>query len=114
MAYQEAHQGRWARSQGLRNHPFDSRRHATVSNLQGATHAEEHPLTSCDTLTLISPLGDPLLVGRQTSGWYAAFSRARAMPMPPRGLLAGPYRRSHAAGRRDHGQGSTQRVLFQA
>jgi hypothetical protein len=47
MAYEEAHQGHWARSQGLRNHPFDGRRHAAVSNLQvAARYAEERQLAS--------------------------------------------------------------------
>ena len=42
-----AHQGRRARSKGLRKNPCDGRRHAAVSNLQIAAHyEEEHRLAS--------------------------------------------------------------------
>jgi len=42
-----AHQGRRAREKGLRKNPFDGRRHAAVSHLQGAAHdIEERPLAS--------------------------------------------------------------------
>jgi hypothetical protein len=43
IAPQLAHQGRRARSKGLRQNQFDGRRHAAVSNLQGAAHYEEEP-----------------------------------------------------------------------
>jgi transposase len=41
IAHQWAHQGRRARSKGLRNNQFDGRRHAAVSNRQMAAHYEE-------------------------------------------------------------------------
>ena len=41
MAHHVAHQGRRARSKGLRTNPFDGRRHAAVSNLQVAAYYEE-------------------------------------------------------------------------
>jgi Transposase DDE domain len=46
MAHPWVHQGRRARSTGVRKHQFDGRRHAAVSNLQGAAHYEEHRLVS--------------------------------------------------------------------
>ena len=47
MAHQLAHQGRRARSKGLRKHQCDGRRHAAVSHLQSAAHEEEeHRLAS--------------------------------------------------------------------
>lgn len=47
MSHHVAHQGRRARSQGLRKKQCDGRRHAAVSNLQGAAHdAEERRLAS--------------------------------------------------------------------
>jgi Transposase DDE domain len=41
ISQQWAHQGRRARYKGLRKNQFDGRRHAAVSNLQGAAHYEE-------------------------------------------------------------------------
>ena len=41
IAHHVAHQGRRARSKGLRNNQFDGRRHAAVRNLQGAARYEE-------------------------------------------------------------------------
>ena len=41
IAHHVAHQGRRARSKGLRKHQCDGRRHAAVSNLQGAARYEE-------------------------------------------------------------------------
>ena len=47
IAHQLRHQGRRARSKGLRKNQFDGRRHAAVSNLQVAAHYEEqHRLAS--------------------------------------------------------------------
>ena len=47
IAHQLAHQGRRARSKGLRKNPCDGRRHAAASNLQIAAHdEEEHRLAS--------------------------------------------------------------------
>jgi len=47
MAHPVAHQGRRARSKGRRKHPFDGRRQAAGSNLQGAARdEEERPLAS--------------------------------------------------------------------
>jgi hypothetical protein len=47
IAHPLAHQGRRARSKGLRKNQFDGRRHAAVSNLQVAAHyEEEHRLAS--------------------------------------------------------------------
>jgi hypothetical protein len=47
IAHQLVHQGRRARSKGLRKNPFDGRRHAAVSNLQvAARYAEERQLAS--------------------------------------------------------------------
>jgi hypothetical protein len=47
LAHQLAHQGRRARSKGLRKNQCDGRRHAAVSNLQRAAHyEEEHRLAS--------------------------------------------------------------------
>ena len=46
-AHPVAHPGRRARDKGLRKNPFDGRRHAAVSNLQGAARSEEkRPLVS--------------------------------------------------------------------
>jgi len=41
LSHQLAHQGRRARYKGRRKNQFDGRRHAAVSNLQGAAHYEE-------------------------------------------------------------------------
>ena len=41
IAHHVAHQGRRARSKGLRKNQFDGRRHAAVSNLQVAAYDEE-------------------------------------------------------------------------
>jgi hypothetical protein len=41
ISHQLAHQGRRARYKGLRKNQFDGRRHAAVSNLQGAAHYGE-------------------------------------------------------------------------
>jgi hypothetical protein len=47
ISHQLAHQGRRARYKGLRKNQCDGRRHAAVSNLQGAAHyEEEHRLAS--------------------------------------------------------------------
>jgi transposase len=47
IAHPLAHQGRRARSTGLRKNQFAGRRHAAVGNLQVAAHyAEEHRLAS--------------------------------------------------------------------
>jgi DDE family transposase len=41
LSHQLAHQGRRARYKGLRKNQLDGRRHAAVSNLQGAAHYQE-------------------------------------------------------------------------
>jgi hypothetical protein len=47
LSHQVVHQGRPARYKGIRKNQFDGRRHAAVSNLQGAAHeAEERRLVS--------------------------------------------------------------------
>ena len=47
IAHHVAHQGRRARSKGLRKNQFDGRRHAAVSNLQvAARYAAERQLAS--------------------------------------------------------------------
>ena len=47
LSHHIVHQGRRARSKGLRKNPFDGRRHAAVSTLQGAAHyVEELQLAS--------------------------------------------------------------------
>ena len=47
ISHHVAHQGRRARYKGLRKNQFDGRRHAAVSNLQGAAHSvEERQLAS--------------------------------------------------------------------